>query len=411
MIRIFAANIVRLASGAMLARALAALTVIIIARRTGPASFGIYTGCFVAVRLSSILFSLGLDNWLLRNGNLYGQPRQLALYTTACLLIKGGAGFAWLTLAGIVASLLQQPSFPPLLVFLSACCVWFDEIAATVWTGFKTILDNRLNMLVLTLAQLTLLGVTSLLATLDIRTILPYVAAQMLISALAAALALQRWRQRVGFVVQQQLLVPLLKATIPFGLSTLLAYIYGQADILIVTAWLGSKLGGIYASASSIIAGLALLPIAIYSVVLPVLSQRIEQNLVSAHGLFVKQILASAALGALLGLLTLWLAPPLARWLLGDSYLQTGALLAILSGVIAGRCLSLAAAAGVVAADLQQQRLAIQVMIALLNIGFNVLVVSTWGVSGVAAIYVLTEWLLAAGYGLLVWSYLSKIRR
>ncbi len=61
-----------LVSGMAVARVMAAVIIILIARRIGPGAFGQYAASFAVAKLTSVLFTLGVDVWLLRNGNRAG---------------------------------------------------------------------------------------------------------------------------------------------------------------------------------------------------------------------------------------------------------------------------------------------------------------------------------------------------
>jgi O-antigen/teichoic acid export membrane protein len=404
-VRTFASNSVGLASGSVLTRVIAAVILILLARRAGPGNYGLYAAAFALLRPTAVLFALGLDIWLLRNGNLGRKPQQLAIHTTTVLLIKLGLGGLWLLVVSSLAFWVNHPTFPPIILGLCALCIWFEEITNTIWTSFKTLLENWLSVVISVAIQLGWLGCTVLLFFWPVFTLLPYLLVQLALTVLGALIAYRVWQRRIGWHFDRGQLLPTWRATLPFGLSVFLAYLYGQADIVVVTYQLGSYAGGIYSSASTIVNGLSILPAAIYYVIVPMLSQLLLRDLVAARAMLKQQLWLAAGLGLLLGLATALIAAPLIPILLGAEYVASSSVLLILAGVIAGRCLNMTAASALVAANWQTQRLRVQLVVAALNIGLNLLIVQRWQIMGVAIVYVCTEWILALGYLWLLWRW------
>jgi hypothetical protein len=62
------ANFVTLLSGMGLARVMTAIALILVARQVGRESYGQYIACFSLAKLTSVVFSWGLDGWLLWRG-------------------------------------------------------------------------------------------------------------------------------------------------------------------------------------------------------------------------------------------------------------------------------------------------------------------------------------------------------
>ena len=83
--------------------------------------------------------------------------------------------------------------------------------------------------------------------------------------------------------------------------------------------------------------------------------------------------------------------------LYGAPYQGSGAVLAVLSGVLVLRCPSTALAAALVAVGWQTWRVGAQAVAAILNVVLNLLIVHQFGVMGVAKVYVFTEAILFLG--------------
>lgn len=104
----------------------------------GPTVFRRCPASMTLAKVSSVLFTLGLDTWLLRNSVHAGEPGStIASASATSLAIKFGLGSLWLLMLTLLAPLLNSPSFPQSIVALSAFIVWLDEFAATAWIAFQ----------------------------------------------------------------------------------------------------------------------------------------------------------------------------------------------------------------------------------------------------------------------------------
>jgi O-antigen/teichoic acid export membrane protein len=392
-------------SATVLERLLQALVLILIARQVGPAAFGQFAACIALTKILSVTFTLGLDIWLLREGYREGDPARLAEYGTICLALRAGLGLLWFLGIAVLARWLDPAAFPPALLVVTALSVWGEELANIVWSTFKAALQNQTLLKFITLAQALAVGVTLLLIALGVRSVLTFAWAQAAVMGLHAAVAVV-WQMRTfGWRWQPATLLPVLRASVPFALSTGLAMIYGRADIALVGAWLGQEAAGLYSPAVSLANALALIPTAVYYVMLPLLSRAYTENRLVEEPLAGRFVWSSVAVGGLVGVGLALVAQPVVRLLYGPAFAATGMLLAVLSGVLAARFISMALATVLVAVGRQNVRVVAQAIVALLNVGLNLWVIRRWGLTGVAGVYVLTEWVLVIGYGWLAWSW------
>lgn len=390
-------------SATILERLLQAVVLILVARQVGPDAFGQFAACLALTKILSVGFGLGLDIWLLRNGFRSGDCAELARHGTTCLAIRAGLGLLWLVGIALLAPWLDPGAYPPTLLILTALGVWFEELANIVWSTFKAALQNQTLLKFITLAQVTLVVVVLALMAGNVRAIEPFVWAYVVVSALHALVAI-RWQVwTFGWHWQRSDLWPTLRASVPFALSAGLAMIYGRADIALVAHWLGGRAAGLYSPAVSLANALALIPTAVYYVMVPVLSRLHSEEPARAEWMTARLVTASAALSLAAGVGLAVVAQPLARYIYGGAYSVTGELLALLGGVLAARFVSMALGTALVAYGLQTQRVTVQAGVALLNIGLNVWLLRRWGLPAAAGVYVLTEWVLVAGYAFLVW--------
>ena len=390
-------------SATVLERLLQAAALILIARQVGPSAFGQYAACIALTKMLSVAFSLGLDIWLLRNGFRQGDAGQLAARGTACLLIKFCLGLVWLGVIVLLAPWLDQNAYPPALLLITAAAVWFEELANIVWSTFKAALQNQVLLRFITLAQAVALTTVLVLIALDTRTVLTYAWAIAVVTGLHAVAAII-WQVRTfGWQRQPHILLPIIRETLPFGLSAGLAMIYGRADIAMVAYWLGKRAAGFYSPAASLVTALALISTAVYYVMLPILSRVYTESVAEAEKLTLRFVAASVLLGGLAGTALALVAHPLADFIYGAAYVETGDVLALLAGVLAARFVSTALATALVAVGQQNRRVGVQAVVAFLNVALNVWVITHWGLLGVAGVYVFTEWVLVICYAALLW--------
>jgi O-antigen/teichoic acid export membrane protein len=167
-------NMGALLSGTAIARVISALALILLARQVGPTAFGQFAASLALTKVSSVLFKLGLDGWLLRNGNRSGERRILAQLGASTLAITFGLGLIWLLAVALLAGFLNQSVFPYSVVLLSALFVWLEGMLGAVWTTFKAGLQNKTTFVLITSAQTLLLLITILLMAMGGRTLEPF---------------------------------------------------------------------------------------------------------------------------------------------------------------------------------------------------------------------------------------------
>lgn len=402
-------NIGALLSGTLLARALGMVGLIFLARIVGPARYGHFAASLAVIKLAAVLFSLGLDHWLLRHGGRDQSKQALALHGTSCLVLKAGLGALWWLGLLVIAPWLDQATFPTGILLLVGLAVWFEELANVAWTIFNSAAANHTAAFLLTVYQALQFVAVVALVGLGVESLYPYLIAQAVAALIGAAFSLQRLWREFDFVLDWADLRKTLKGSIPFAVSLALALIYGRADIAIVAAWLGSAAVGIYSPAVSLVMTMLLIPLTIYTVSLPSLSRAHAEEQGVLYRLTLELTAGSALLGLLVGGGLALSAHWLVRLVFGEQYLAVGAILSILSGVVLLRCVSFALAAAITAVGWQVQRTVVQTVVAVVSVGTDILIVTRWGVMGVAWVFVATEALLMFGYlGVVLYWYATQ---
>jgi O-antigen/teichoic acid export membrane protein len=393
-------NVIALFSGTAAAQAMTALAMFLTARRLGAAAYGQYAACFALAGLSAVIFNLGLDTWLLREG---GQGRiSLGRLVGSSLTLKMLAGGPWLAVIVILAPKLNPSSFVPKLVLISAAAMWLDGVFLTGLSAFKASLRNQVTSVLTTASRSGLLAATAMLIAAGHRDVTTYALARLMVMGLSAVIALVLLCGTEKLRVDPVVMKRAGRETLPYALSDALTAVYMQADVTIIATKVGEQAAGLYSPASSLVNALFLVPGAVYGVMVPVLSRLIGNNNARVQQAIRYTIIALVALGAALWIGLALLARPIIRLTLGGGFAQSGDVLEILSAILFFKSCSFAMATILVAVGWQSRRAIAQAVAAVANVVLNLLIVQRWGITGVAWVYVFTEVTLLIGYTALV---------
>lgn len=392
------ANFATLLSGMGLARVMTAVSLILVARQVGPDSYGQYIACLALAKLTSVVFSWGLDGWLLWRGGVTTDRRTIALNSGVALTWKLGLGCAWFVGLYLLSRWLNPEVFPAPVLLTTGLIVWADDLTNTVWSVFKSTLQNDVTFKIITSIQFLLLLVTAGLFLAGTESLIIFLWARLIVSTIGCIFAIYLLRRHVGLGFDASAMLPTFRAAAPFAASLVFALIYERADVAIVGQFLGTAQAGIYGPASMIATTLFLIPASAYSVMVPVFT-RAHAVPGTAFGKTLRLFLAlNTILGVCLAAGLAFAAEWIVRALYGPQYAGSGPILAILSLVLGIRCVTFALAAAVVGSGQQKRRVSVQAVAAVLSVAVNLAIVGVWGVRGVAWVYVFTESVLLAGY-------------
>lgn len=392
-------KIATLFSGTAAAQGITAITLLLTARQLGLERYGQYTLCFALAGMTSVLFNLGSDNLLLRDGGR--QPSRLGLLTGSTLAMKIFLGGIWLALFFFLGTRLNQEDYPAGLLLISASSVLMDHLLQTLITSFNAALSARTASLLDAGSKIVWLSGTLLLIRSE--SVDPYAFARVRLAAAVLVGALGVWRvwRTAGLKVSTSIIGTILRQAPPFAISDALSLASMRQDLLIIGFVLGDAAAGLYSPAVNLVNALFLVPVSVYSVMVPILGRLYTSDVRQAALSARRMILMLLAIGAGLSV-AFYLGAPVALVLLGKSYTGVTELLRILSLVLLFKCGSFAMAAIIIVTGQQPRRTLFQFVSVLVNAILNLLVVSRWGVTGVAGVYVFTEMVLFLGYGWIV---------
>ena len=398
-------NIATLFTGSAIAQGLTAITFILTARILGPEQYGQYTASMTLAIFCSIVFSLGLNLWLLQEGGR--RSSQIGNLIGSVLFIKILLGLVYLMLMIVLASLINNSSLPANLVRLSALIVWLHNLFVTSLTAFKAVLRNKTTAVLETVLATVILFFTLILIASNVGKAANYMQMRAIIlffSFLVALLLVKVLLQSNSSWITAKFV---LSKTPPYAASEFLAWMYMRVDVLIIAIMLDEYAVGLYAPAAGIIIALYLLPSAINFVFIPVLSKLFATNIRQGWLTAKRLIILLVIVGFSLFIAVLFGAKYFVL-LLGSSFAGSQVVLQILSIILFIHSISFGLAAILVANNQQTQRSIIQAITVAINIGLNLIVVRRVGIYGVAYVYVITEVILLVGYLFLVLRFRHK---
>ena len=406
-------NVLWLSSSSLISQGLTALSILITARSLGPASFGQYSACIALTKLSSIIFNLGMDTWLLRGGRR--DEKSAGITIASVIAAKIALGMIWGLFLLMLSRVLDPDTYPLPVLWISAAVTWMEALLITVWQSYNIFLKNYLTLRLIVISSSGLLISTLALASIPCNDPLWFLGARGLVDAITTGMGLV-WLARISPLRLNCSYIPkLLIWSLPFAISDLMLTIYTQIDVTMVALLLDARSAGLYSSASSILRAVFVFPAAVHSVMTPIMSQLAYQANLSLFAKTARRIylwLCITGLG-------LWLSmfeagPMLIRMILRENFNLAGNILMVLSAILFLKSCSYASATIIIATNNQVWRIVIQGIVALVNVGLNFLVIPIYGVVGAAWVYVISEAFLSFGYliiatkGYLGLSYLCK---
>lgn len=396
-------NIAAYSGSTTIAQFIMMVYVVLLARILGPAEFGVFSSAYALVGLTAFLLNLGMDTWLLRKAGLYPDVRFLS---GKVLKIKAGIGVWWSIALVVLVPLIRPDLYSISMMVICSLDVWSDVCfntqiqALNVQRRMKTIgwlmllsRGGRITGLVI----LYFFGIDSAF----------YFALSRATATFIGLLAVT-WFHRPklnsqGFMTTRDVI----KESLPYGVSDFLALIYTNADVTILALMAGTIAVGLYSPASGIIHALFVIPNALFTVIVPILTnlgvRDVSRFRKALPILFASFFIMGLSMWLILGFTARWLMP----FLLGEEYQFTGEILGILSPIIFFKFISFACAVVLVCVGWQHRRLIYQMIAAVFNISANILIIPLYGINGVAWVYVISELLLVIGYG---WVTIKWIR-
>ena len=400
-------NIAYVFSGTAIAQGVTAVTSLLIARQLGPALYGQYAASLVLVSFTSIVFSLGLNTWLLHEASR--NPEKQGVLLGSVLAVKILIGIPWLIMTYALADVIDSSTFPKEIVVLCALVVFFDNIFSTLLTCFKALFKNQITFtLMMGSALLWMIGTIGLIYQKQESTPI-YIAlhaAILLLSIIVTGWLV--WRI-VPPKVNSGTMKWALKSSFPYATSEFLVLSTLRIDVLIVALLLGEQATGLYSPALGIVNALFLPLGSISWVILPILSNQFANNTQQAWNTAKRSIRFFLVFGAGIAVMVL-LGARFITSVLGSSYSASQEIVQILSIILLIHALIMAMTNILIATDQQGKRAIIQTAAVILTIILDFIVIPRAGIQGAAWVYVITEIFMLGGLTSIVTLYRVRSR-
>lgn len=294
------------------AQVLAILLIAIIARRIDVGSFGQFTFIGAVVLIGNTFTNFGTDTYIVRE---IARTRQTAPLISNALGLQLVLSVLWW-----IVTLLLGPS-PALLVYsLSLFPLAVFSVTTATLRGFE-----RMDLVWMLSLSNGVMQVVAALLSHDLWTLcLSLLAAQLLVAVFCYWICSASIPDFQLFPFNR--IYPLLKATLPIAVLTLLLVISQRLGVLAVSGILGDSATGIFSSAARVVDGLKLGHYAVLGGLLPILARRTQQSKQS----FLLGFLFLIGLSLVIAIVLTLLSSSIIRFLFGMSYSPATPLLSTL---------------------------------------------------------------------------------
>ncbi len=371
---------------------------IIVARQLGPNELGVYSGLYAILGVSITIVNFGLDQWMLKEAHNHISIRVLSGRVISVKLLLGSI---WGLLCFLILPITRQGVFTPVIVVLAVGDVLFDVIFNSITVAWNIERDIKMINIFLLLSRIGKLVGLLLLVFFGLLSPLNIIISRLSISFIVFIFSISKLRPIVNFKDFRDL-KQILRRSSDFGFSEILATIYGNVDVAILT-YFSITNTGLYSPATGIIHALFIIPNSFYTYLLPHYVKVHENNQEDPWKKIVKQVLfIFVPIGTILAIILFIGGQFIVTLILGMKYAATGELLTILSPIMFFKSISFGLALLIVLVGDQRKRLFPQFLISIFNIVMNILLIPYFGLKGVAWIYSISELGLMIGYLIIV---------
>lgn len=372
---------------------------ILVARHLGPERFGIYSSHYALGSLTSIIFNLGLDIWILREG---AGVSDLRSKLGNVLKIKIVGGFVWSIFLILMSTVIRPDLYSTKSILIVAIDLWTDAVFITCLVFFNLNRNIKKYSSYLLVSRFAKLALIIILVVMGINDINIFMAARAFVSMAMLIIILYDVRPEIKLKGEEK---SILSKARPYSLSELLAIVYTQADVTLLNLLRGGTEVGLYSPALNLITALFVIPNAIFTFTTPTLTEYYKQKKAEFVNTSKKLIIFLSLIGALLTILVAIVSQSMSVFLLGDNYLLTGELLYKLSPLLVIKSMEFGFVLVIMSTGNQQKRIIPQLIVAIINIVLNIFFISKFGMVGAAVTYIISE----TGLLICYWFVASKI--
>lgn len=196
--------------------------------------------------------------------------------------------------------------------------------------------------------------------------------------------------------------------SLPYALTLITSTIYLSADIIILSKHVTNFDLGIYSLAYGLIISGYIIPSTFSNTFFPYLAQTLVKSYPIGIRLFRKQMGISISIGVVLTSILLVLSDYVFLIIYGENFVSSSTIFKLLLPTLFLKFITFPTAIFLVSVNLQNKRVVIQVICALLNIILNILFIPIYGVLAAVFTTVASEMILCVGYSILTIKKLYK---
>ncbi len=390
-----ARNILTLLLGNGFSQFITIIAFLLIARTLGVKEYGRLTAAYALSTQMATILNFGLDTWLLREGALQKENATTAQSNT--LALKALLGLLWVPGLVWLANFLEATIYPPDLMWIIAIGAFSQGIGVWAQTVFKSRMQNEITIFIQITGVAIFFGLVLVAVNLagEVKVFAAGRTGGFIVAAIIGIFLVFRQGR---FKPDLFKLPGLARQSLPFMSIDTLAIIYQSIDITIIALFLGAEASGLYAPAITLVAGLLLFPFTIYNVMIPAITKAIKKDAGRTRVIFFYFLALLGLVGFTLTALLFYGAAPIIKLLYGPQYSQSATVLAVACFVLLIKSPSYALAGILVVINQNRDRITAQLLVALFNVAANLLIIKSYGIVGVAVVYIASEGLLLLSY-------------
>ena len=369
--------------------ALGVVVTALVARMLGSAGYGQWSTIFVVLMLVGYIANFGLETVAVREAAR--DPEREHEWIGAVILLRMIVMVPAIAVSIVAIFALHESHEMLIAGLILVITMPFSGIGA-LRLVFQLRVNNLIPMLVITLRSILWTAAVGVIywrggGMIALAIALSATTAIGSIVQSVAAIKLADRRPRAS----RALLAPLIRESLPIGVSGLLIVAYARIDQLIVFELVGSAPAGLYGSVYNLLEQAQFIPISILTTLAPILAaswpkdrDRLLRTVRRASDL-----MATASFGALA--FASVAATPVVRLLFGHAFVAAAPALPVLGGAFVCICFSYVNDNLLLILGLQRRRLLIGVIALVVNVAGNLVLVPLVGFMGAAWMTLATE--------------------
>jgi O-antigen/teichoic acid export membrane protein len=368
---------------------------VLIARSLGPDAYGAFVTVVAMAALLGPFSGLGTPNLFIKNVRAGTREANLCWGNGIVLTVVSGSA---LSLVGLGLSLLFQLKTAPFVVIMvcisDLLLLKVTELAAFGFTALERMKETAIQSVVVSLLRLG--GIVALMLTGNPVTLRDWVVVYLLTSALGMIYAVVKGGQMWGRpAIDLQALRQDVAEGVFFSVAGSAATVYNDIDKIMLSRLADLAATGVYAAAYRVI-DVTMTPVrSLAAAAYPQFFRKGAGGLGATYP-YALSLIAKAAIYGSLASAGLWLFAPGLPMVLGPKYEEVVAAVRWLALIPLLRCIHSFLADALSGAGLQRTRTGVQVVVALVNIGLNLIVLPRYSWRGAAWTSLGCDGLLAA---------------